>query len=94
MTEILAGIAGPLTAAVVSCVLAQRVYRRSHQALTSMMITAFAAKMVFFAGYVAVLIKGAGLQPVPFATSLIASFIVLHMAEAYFLNRLFSEGSR
>ena len=94
MTEILAGMAGPLAAAGVSCVLVRRTYRRERQALTSMMITAFAAKMVFFAGYVAVLIKGAGLQPAPFATSLIASFVLLHMVEAFFLNRLFSEGSR
>jgi hypothetical protein len=52
------------------------------------MIAALAVKMVFFGGYVAAMLRGLDLRPVPFVVSFAAYFIVLHVMEAMFLRRL------
>ena len=51
-------------------------------------ITALAVKMVFFAGYVGVMLRGLDLRPMPFIVSFAAYFIALHTIEATFLRRL------
>ena len=50
--------------------------------LTSLMIAAFAGKMVFFGAYVAVMLKVLSLRPVPFVVSFTSSFIALYLMEA------------
>ena len=52
---------------------------------TGVMIKAFVAKMVFFGGYVALIVKAGWVQPVPFAISLRQSTF-LH----YILSRRFA----
>ena len=94
MTAIVMGIAGPLLVTVVSWVLAARTYRRNPVALTSLMIAAFGAKLLFFAVYVVLGLKAMRLEPTAFIGSLAASFIVFHMIEALCLKQLFSEGAR
>jgi hypothetical protein len=91
--ELLWGMAGPLASAALSWVIAERTWRQRPQALTSMMITAFAAKLLFFGVYVAVLIRMAGLQPAPFIASFTAYFVGLLFVEALHLRRLFQLGS-
>ena len=54
------------------------------------MIAAFAAKMVFFGAYVAVMLLALALRPVPFVASFTAYFIALHLIEALCLKRLFA----
>jgi hypothetical protein len=88
--ELAFGMAGPLVVACVSWLLAERTYRRDPQALTGLMMTAFAFKMVFFGAYVVVMLRGVDLQPVPFAVSFSGYFIALHFVEAVFLQRLFA----
>lgn len=90
---LLLGLAGPLAAAVASWVLSERTFRRRPAALTSVMIAAFAAKLVFFGAYVAVMIGVLSLPAVPFAASFTSSFIVLHLVEALALRRLFAAAS-
>jgi len=51
------GMLGPLVVAASSWVMAERAWRRNPESLTSWMIAAFAGKMVFFAAYVAVMLK-------------------------------------
>ncbi len=92
--EVLFGMVGPLAVAAGSWVLAERTYRRHPERLTSVMVAAFGAKMVFFGAYVAVMLKLLSLRPVPFMLSFTAYFIALHLAEAFSLKRLFAEESR
>ena len=88
------GMLGPLVLACVSWVLSERTYKRDPRALTGLMLTAFALKMVFFGGYVAVMLRVLHLAAVPFAVSFSSYFIALHLAEALFLKRLFAGGPR
>jgi hypothetical protein len=90
--EVLFGMAGPMIVAVGTFVAAERTWRRSPERLTTLMVTAFAAKMVFFAAYVAVMLKVLGLQPVPFVVTFAACFIALHLIEGLGLRRLFARG--
>jgi hypothetical protein len=87
---LLLGMLGPLSMACVTWVMAERVYARNPRALTGLMITAFAFKLVFFAGYVAVALRVLRISPVPFAVSFSSYFIALHLVEALFLRRLFA----
>jgi hypothetical protein len=90
---VLAGMLGPLVIATTSWLAADRAYRRDPSSLTGVMITAFGAKMVFFAGYVTFVLKGLSelpVRPVPFVVSFTAYFIALHLVEALSLRRLFA----
>lgn len=92
--EVLAGMLGPLLVAVATWEMADKTFRRNPERLTARMITAFAAKMVFFGAYVAVMLLALALRPIPFVVSFTAYFIALHLAEALCLRRLFAAGSR
>jgi drug/metabolite transporter (DMT)-like permease len=84
------GMLGPLVATLCAMVAMNRAYRRSPASLTGVMIKAFVAKMVFFGGYVALVVKSGWVRPVPFAVSFTGYFLVLHMIEAFRLRRLFA----
>ena len=84
------GMLGPLVATLCAMVAMHRAYRRSPASLTGVMIKAFIAKMVFFGGYVALVVKAGWVRPVPFAVSFTCYFLVLHMIEAFRLRRLFA----
>jgi hypothetical protein len=84
------GMLGPLLVACASWVMAARVYKRAPQALTGLLIAAFAFKFVFFGAYVAVLLRVVEVPAVPFAVSFSSYFIALHLVEAVFLKRLFA----
>jgi hypothetical protein len=92
--EALAGLAGPLAIAGGTLSMAERIYRRRPESLTGFMITAFAAKLVFFGAYVAVMLTLVELRPVPFVWAFTGSFIALHMTEAFHVRRLFSGETR
>ena len=91
--EALLGIVGPLASALVTWIVVARAVRVPER-VTGVMVTGLAVKMVFFGVYVAGMLKGAGLRPVPFVVSFAASFIALHAMEAGFLRRLFAEMQR
>jgi hypothetical protein len=84
----------PLAIAVGSWVLIERTHRRTPERVTGLMVAGFAGKMVFFGVYVAAMLKGLGLQPVPFVVSFTSYFIALHLMEAFALRRLFAGGPR
>jgi hypothetical protein len=86
------GMAAPLAAAAVSWVMTERAFTRSPERLTGLMMTGFAAKMVFFGAYVAVMLKVAHLQPVAFVASFTGYFIALYLVEALLMRRLFAGG--
>ena len=83
------GMIGPLVVVACTWWLTERVYRRDPARLTSVMIGAFAGKLVFFGAYVALAVGVLGVQPVPFAASFTGYFVVLHAIEALLLKRLF-----
>ena len=87
---VLLGMIGPLAMATATWVLAERTYRHNPGRLTSLMVAAFAGKMVFFAAYVAVMLKALSLAPAPFAASFAVYFIALHLFEALSLRAMFA----
>jgi len=90
--EILAGMTAPLVAAGVSWIVTERIWRRDPMRLTGAMMSAFVAKIVFFGGYVALMLKVADLAPAPFVASFTSYFIALYVTEALLLRRLFAAG--
>jgi hypothetical protein len=91
--DVLLGMVGPLVVASATWVLTERTYRRHPERLTSVMIQAFAGKLVFFGAYVAVMLTVLSLRAVPFVVSFTTYFVALHLTEALLLRRLFAGGS-
>jgi hypothetical protein len=87
---VLLGMVGPLVVASATWVLAGRTFTRHPERLTSVMVQAFAGKLVFFGVYVALMLKVLFLRPVPFVVSFTTYFIALHLTEALLLRRLFA----
>jgi hypothetical protein len=83
------GMLAPLVVMNVTWTLTERVYKANPQRLTSVMISAFAGKLVFFGAYVGLAIGVLDARPVPFAVSFTGYFISLHLIEALWLKRLF-----
>ena len=91
--ELWIGMLGPLSSAVVSWIAMHRKYIRRPDGLTALMIKAFAAKMIFFAVFITVLVSFGWIQPIPFVISFVGYFLALHMMEAIGLRRLQASGS-
>ena len=71
--------------------LMERTYRVSPAALTSVMIAAFGFKVVFFGGYVAVMLRSVGAAAgARSSASFTGYFIGLYLVEALYMRRLFS----
>ena len=87
--EVWIGMFAPLIVVSATWVLTERVYRTHPERLTSVMISAFAGKLVFFGAYVGLAIAVLDVKPVPFAASFTGYFIALHLVEALWLKRLF-----
>jgi len=87
--ELWLGMVAPLAVVSLTWILTVRVYKANPARITSLMVGAFAGKLVFFGAYVVVAVAVLGLQPVPFAISLTGYFIALHLIEALLLKRLF-----
>jgi hypothetical protein len=85
---VLFGMLGPLFIATTTWLMMERTHRERPDRLTSVMVTAFAVKMVFFGAYVALALRVLSLPPAPFVASFISYFIALHAAEAVCLRRL------
>jgi len=88
-SEVLFGMLGPLAVACGSWVMIERTVVRNRQMLMSLMIAAFAFKLVFFGVYVVVMLRVVGLRPAPFVLSLTGYFSGLYLVEALYLRRLF-----
>lgn len=87
--EVLLGMLAPLLVASGSWLLTERTYRQRPQALTAVMIGAFAFKVIFFGAYVTVMIRVLALRPVPFILSFAGFLAGLYLMEALYLRRLF-----
>jgi hypothetical protein len=90
--EVLLGMLAPLVAVSVSWVVTERAYKHDPAQFMALMMRAFAVKIVFFGAYVGVMLKVAGLRPVPFVVSFAGYFIALYLVEALLMRRLFAGG--
>ena len=88
-TEIWLGMLAPLVVAVITWTLTERVYKQHPERLTSVLMKAFAGKLVFFGAYVGLVIGVVRVQPIPFIVSFTTCFIALHLIEALCMKRLF-----
>ena len=86
--EALYGMLGPLVGTCLSWLTVERTYRSAPERLTAVMILGFAIKLVFFAGYVTVMLRVLSLRPQPFVALFVAYFILLYSMQALFLRRL------
>ena len=82
------GMIGPLGAAVGTWLAVETVHRRNPVGVTRVLLVGFAAKMVFFGAYVALVLTRIGSSAIPFAASFTVYFIGLYGAEAAMLRRL------
>ena len=93
-TELWLGMMAPLVVVSATWILTARAFHQHPERVTRLMMTAFALKLVLFGAYVALVIGVFHVRPVPFTVSFASYFIVLHMAEAFCLQRLFADGMR
>ena len=91
--ELWLGMLGPLVPAVASWIAMHRCYRKQPEGLTRLMMKAFVAKVIFFAGYITVLVGFGSVRPIPFVISFGSYFIALHVVEAIGLHRLQTSGN-
>jgi hypothetical protein len=91
--EILLGMLGPLAVASGTWVAIERTHQRHPERVTSLLITAFGGKMVFFGAYVVAMLRVRSIRPVPFVVSFTSYFIALHLVEALSLRRLLGGGT-
>jgi hypothetical protein len=89
--ELLYGMAGPLVAAVGTWLVTVRTSRVNPAGLTGVMVVGMAVKALFFAVYVAVMLRGLDLRPRPFVISFTVYFIALYGIEALLLRRVFAD---
>jgi uncharacterized membrane protein YdfJ with MMPL/SSD domain len=88
--EVLCGMLGPLLVVSGTWLLTEHTYRTNPASLTSTMIAAFGFKVLFFGGYVAVMLGLLSLRPMPFVASFTSYFIGLYVIEALYLRQMFS----
>ena len=91
--ELLYGMLGPLASAVVTWIVTAHVHRVDPARVTGVLVAGFFARMVFVAAYMAVMLRGLALRPVPFAVTFASYLIGLYVMEALFLKRLFVAGA-
>lgn len=85
--ELAFGMAAPLAGAAVSWRMVERTHAIAPERVTAVLITGFAAKMVFFGLYVG-LLGSLWLRPQPLVIAFAAYFFALHMIEAGYLRKL------
>jgi hypothetical protein len=92
--EIVLGMAGPLSSAVVTWLVMERAHASAPERLTGVMIAAFGVKMLLIGAYVVVMLGMLALRPKPFLASFTSYYVALHFVEALFLRRLLADGLR
>ena len=81
------GMAGPLVAAVGTWVMIARTMKVDPMRLTNRLLVGLMVKVVFFAAYAVLAIRGLSAAVRPFALSFAGYFIAFHVVEAILLRR-------
>jgi hypothetical protein len=87
--ETFLGMIVPLVGAIGTILLVERTYWREPEKLTAHMTKAFLGKMLFYGIYVSLIVGVFSFQAIPFAISLTAYFLALHLAEALHFRAIF-----
>jgi len=85
--ELAFGMAAPLAGATVSWRAVERAHAQGPERVTSVLMTGFVAKMLFFGLYIG-LLGALWLRPRPLVVAFAVSFLALHLMEAGYLRRL------
>lgn len=93
MSAAFMGMLAPLLVGIATIVMVERTTRNEPNALTARMTTAFLLKMLFYAGYVSVVLGVVTTTPVPFMVSFTVYFIALQITEALYFKTLFTRTS-
>jgi hypothetical protein len=94
LIDVLLGMAAPAVVVGATWTLMRRTYRRNPAALTRLMLQAFAGKMLFFGGYVALVLSALPVRPMPFIAAFTGSFVVLYALQALWLRHLLAGDAR
>ncbi len=92
--EIWLGMIAPLAVVIGSWIAMRRACDKQPERLTSIMIAAFFAKLVFVGAYVSLVVGVLHVRPVPFVVSFTSYFVALYAAETVGLQRMLSERMR
>lgn len=87
------GMAAPLVVGLATIRLVERTVSTDVTRLTARMAAAFAAKLGFYAAYVAVVVGWLRVDPVPFTVSFTVYFVGLQIAEALYFRTLVTNAS-
>jgi hypothetical protein len=88
------GMLAPLIVGVVTVIMVERTTRTDIGQLTARMTVAFVAKVLFYGGYVGVVVGLLDVEPVPFVASFTGYFVVLLFTEALYFKTLFDRTSQ
>jgi hypothetical protein len=86
------GLAGPLLSASLTWVAIVWTWTTRPERLTQVMVAGLAAKMVGYPLYVVFALRGLAVDGPVFVTSVVTSFILVHLIEALCLKRLLAGG--
>lgn len=86
--DVMLGGLGPLAAAIATRAVIVHTVATDSARLQSRLLAGFAAKAVFFAAYVVVMLRVARAEAMPFVASFVLAFLAFHVTEAILLQRL------
>lgn len=89
--EIFLGMIMPLTVGILTVILSYKVYLKDPEKLTGWMIKSFFGKMIIYGLYFVIILGFYTFHALPFVSSFVGFFIVLHMIEALYFNKLFKD---
>ena len=87
-TEIFFGMLGPLLAASATWFAVARVHGRDPSKVASVLMAAFAVKMLFFGAYVVLAMRLGQLELTPFAVAFTVYFVSLYVVQAMLVQGL------
>lgn len=88
------GMLAPLVVGIGTVIMVERTARTDVGQLTARMTVAFVAKVLFYGGYVGVIVGLMQVTPVPFVASFTGYFVVLQFTEALYFKSLFDRTSQ
>lgn len=90
---LIAGMAAPLAAVVVTWLVIDRAARTDPQRVGRRLLGAFGVKVLFFGAYVVVALGVLQLDPKAFIVSFTCYFVALYLTEALLFRRVFAAGA-
>lgn len=90
-TEIFLGMIMPLIVGILTVISIYKIYLTDPGKLTGWMIKSFFGKMIIYGLYFAIILVFYTFHALSFVISFVGFFIVLHMIEALYFNKLFKE---